>query len=192
MKELSLNILDVAENSVKAGASLTQILLTEEGNTLRLEIVDDGCGMSEDIVRAVIDPFYTTRTTRKVGMGIPLLKLACEQTGGQLTIDSVTQEADPVNHGTHVTATFYTDHIDFTPLGDVSASVLTLIQGHPDTDFLFRHQYEGHVVELDTRMLREILEDVPLNSYDVMEWIGGYLQEQYGTLSEENVSRGED
>ncbi len=192
MKELSLNILDVAENSVKAGASLTQILLTEEGNTLRLEIVDDGCGMSEDIVRAVIDPFYTTRTTRKVGMGIPLLKLACEQTGGQLTIESVTQDADPVNHGTHVTATFYTDHIDFTPLGDVSASVLTLIQGHPDTDFLFRHQQEGHVVELDTRMLREILEDVPLNSYDVMEWIGGYLQEQYGTLSEDNVSRGED
>ncbi len=83
-----------------------------------------------------------------------------------------------------MTATFYTDHIDFTPLGDVSASVLTLIQGHPDTDFLFRHQLDGRVVELDTRMLREVLEDVPLNSYDVMEWIGGYLQEQYGDLSE--------
>ena len=140
MKELSLNILDVAENSVKAGASLTQILLTEQDNVLTLEIVDDGCGMSEDVVRSVVDPFYTTRTTRKVGMGIPLLKLACEQTGGSLTISSVTQESDPVNHGTHVTATFHTDHIDFTPLGDVSASVLTLIQGHPDTDFLFRHK----------------------------------------------------
>ena len=192
MKELSLNILDVAENSVKAGATLTQILLTEQGNVLTLEIVDDGCGMSADIVRSVIDPFYTTRTTRKVGMGIPLLKLACEQTGGSLAISSVTQEDDPVNHGTHVTATFYTDHIDFTPLGDVSASILTLIQGHPDTDFLFRHERNGRAVELDTRELREVLEDVPLNSYDVMEWIGGNLQEQYEELSGEDGHNGED
>ncbi len=182
MKELSLNILDVAENSVKAGATLTQILLTERDGVLTLEIVDDGCGMDEDVVRSVTDPFYTTRTTRKVGMGIPLLKLACEQTEGELTISSVTQEADPVEHGTHVTATFNMDHIDFTPLGDVSASVLTLIQGHPDTDFLFRHEKDGGVVKLDTRELREVLEDVPLNSYDVMEWIGGYLREQYEEL----------
>lgn len=183
MKELSLNILDVAENSVKAGATLTQILLTEQEGTLTLEFIDDGCGMSADIVRSVVDPFYTTRTTRKVGMGIPLLKLACEQTGGSLAISSVTQEEDPVNHGTHVTATFDMNHIDFTPIGDVSSSVLTLIQGHPDTDFLFRHQIDGKAVELDTRELRGVLEDVPLNSYDVMEWIGGYLQEQYGELS---------
>lgn len=187
MKELSLNILDVAENSVKAGASLTQILLTEQDGMLTLEIVDDGCGMSEEIVRSVTDPFYTTRTTRKVGMGIPLLKLACEQTGGNLTISSVTEEDDPVSHGTHVTATFDMNHIDFTPIGDVSASVLTLIQGHPDTDFLFVHRRNGRVVELDTRELREVLEDVPLNSYDVMEWIGGNLQEQYEALSEETV-----
>ena len=189
MKELSLNILDVAENSVKAGATLTQILLTEEGNTLTIEIVDDGCGMSEDVVRSVVDPFYTTRTTRKVGMGIPLLKLAAEQTEGNLTIESVTQEADPDNHGTHVTALFYTDHIDFTPLGDVSSSVLTLIQGHPDTDFLFCHQKNGRSVELDTRELRGVLGDVPLNCYDVMTWIKGFLEEQYeeffGTASDE-------
>ncbi|MBP3894530.1 MAG: sensor histidine kinase [Atopobiaceae bacterium] len=192
MKELSLNILDVAENSVKAGATLTQILLTEQDGKLKLEIVDDGCGMSEDIVRSVTDPFYTTRTTRKVGMGIPLLKLACEQTGGSLTISSVTQEENPVEHGTHVTATFDMNHIDFTPLGDVSASVLTLIQGHPDTDFLFRHQQGERIVELDTRQLREVLEDVPLNSYDVMEWIGGYLREQYETQPEDSGPNGED
>ncbi|MBR3223894.1 MAG: ATP-binding protein [Atopobiaceae bacterium] len=183
MKELSLNILDVAENSVKAGASLTQILLTEKDNVLTIEIVDDGCGMDEDVVRSVTDPFYTTRTTRKVGMGIPLLKLACEQTEGQLTIESTTIEEDPTAHGTHVTATFNMDHIDFMPLGDVSSSVLTLIQGHPDTDFLFRHEKDGQVVELDTRQLREVLEDVPLNSYDVLEWIREYLREQYEALS---------
>ncbi|MBQ9621487.1 MAG: sensor histidine kinase [Atopobiaceae bacterium] len=192
MKELSLNILDVAENSVKAGASLTQILLTEQDGMLKLEIVDDGCGMSEDVVRSVVDPFYTTRTTRKVGMGIPLLKLACEQTGGSLDIVSTTQEADPVAHGTHVTATFDMNHIDFTPLGDVSASILTLIQGHPDTDFLFRHIMDDRVVELDTRELREVLEDVPLNSYDVMQWIEGNLQEQYGELSEDDGHDGEE
>ena len=179
MKELSLNILDVAENSVKAGATLTQILLTEQGNILTIEIVDDGCGMSEDVVCSVVDPFYTTRTTRKVGMGIPLLKLAAEQTGGNLAISSTTQEADPASHGTHVTATFFTDHIDFTPLGDVASSILTLIQGHPNTDFLFRHLLNEHTVELDTRELRAVLEDVPLNSYDVMQWIEGNLQEQY-------------
>ena len=192
MKELSLNILDVAENSVKAGASLTQILLTEQGNKLTLEIIDDGCGMSEDVVRSVTDPFYTTRTTRKVGMGIPLLKLACEQTGGELTISSVTEEDDPVQHGTHVTATFYTDHLDFTPLGDVSSSILTLIQGHPDSDFVFRHQKDDRTVELDTRELREVLEDVPLNSYDVMRWIGENLQEQYESLSNDMDNNGED
>lgn len=192
MKELSLNILDVAENSVKAGASLTQILLTEQDGMLKLEIVDDGCGMSEDVVRSVVDPFYTTRTTRKVGMGIPLLKLACEQTGGSLGIVSTTQEADPVAHGTHVTATFDMNHIDFTPLGDVSASILTLIQGHPDTDFLFRHIMDDRVVELDTRELRKVLEDVPLNSYDVMQWIEGNLQEQYGELSEDDGHDGEE
>ena len=192
MKELSLNILDVAENSVKAGASLTQILLTEQDGMLKLEIVDDGCGMSEDVVRSVVDPIYTTRTTRKVGMGIPLLKLACEQTGGSLGIVSTTQEADPVAHGTHVTATFDMNHIDFTPLGDVSASILTLIQGHPDTDFLFRHIMDDRVVELDTRELREVLEDVPLNSYDVMQWIEGNLQEQYGELSEDDGHDGEE
>ena len=192
MKELSLTILDVAENSVKAGASLTQILLTEQDGMLKLEIVDDGCGMSEDVVRSVVDPFYTTRTTRKVGMGIPLLKLACEQTGGSLGIVSTTQEADPVAHGTHVTATFDMNHIDFTPLGDVSASILTLIQGHPDTDFLFRHIMDDRVVELDTRELREVLEDVPLNSYDVMQWIEGNLQEQYGELSEDDGHDGEE
>lgn len=183
MKELSLNILDVAENSVKAGATLTQILLTEEGQVLTLEIADDGCGMSEDVVRSVVDPFYTTRTTRKVGMGVPLLKLACEQTGGELRIESVTEEQSPAEHGTHVTATFHMDHIDFTPLGDVSATVLTLIQGHPDTDFLFVHKKSSGIVQLDTRQLREVLEDVPLNSYDVMEWIGEYLREQYEALS---------
>ena len=179
MKELSLNILDVAENSVKAGASLTEILIYEEGNKLTLTFKDDGCGMSSEIVKSVVDPFYTTRTTRKVGLGIPLLKLAAEQTGGTLSIESKTKEEYPECHGTKVEAVFFKDHLDFTPLGDVVSSIITLIQGHPDTDFYFCHTSADKKVELDTRQLREVLGDAPLNAYEVIKWIEEYLQEQY-------------
>ncbi len=183
MKELSLNILDITENSVKAGASLTNICIDEEGNTLKLVIEDNGSGMSEEILRGVTDPFYTTRTTRKVGMGLPLLKLAAEQTGGYMKVESVSRDVDPVNHGTKVEALFYQDNIDFTPLGDVISTICTLIQGHPDTDFYFRHrilnQEKDVLVEMDTRQLREVLDGVPLNEYEVIRWIEEYLNEQY-------------
>ena len=175
MKELSLNILDITENSVKAGATLTEISISESADKLTISIKDDGCGMSEETVKAVIDPFYTTRTTRKVGMGVPLFKMAAEQTGGRLEIVSDTGEA----HGTTVTAYFNKDHLDFTPLGDVISTVTTLIQGHPDTDFLFTHLIDDKEIRLDTRELRAVLEGVPLNTYDVLEWIRGFLEEQY-------------
>ena len=176
MKEISLNVLDIAENSVKANATLTEIFIYEVGDTLTLTIKDDGCGMNEETVKSVTDPFYTTRTTRKVGLGIPLLKLACEQTGGTLSITSSVSETD---HGTTVTAVFYKNHIDFTPLGDIISSIVTLIQGHPDTDFLFRHVTDKGTAELDTREIRAVLEDVPLDTYEVIIWIGDNLREQY-------------
>ena len=179
MKEISLNILDISENSVKAGSTLTEILIIEKGDKLTLVIKDDGCGMDELTVKSVIDPFYTTRKTRKVGLGIPLLKLACEQTGGNLSIVSSTDEE---NHGTTITAVFFKNHIDFTPLGDVIASITTLIQGHPDTDFLFRHITEKGTVELDTRDLRTVLEDVPINTYEVICWISDNLKEHYNEI----------
>ena len=179
MKELSLNILDIAENSVKARATLTEISVIEVDNRLIITIKDDGCGMDEETVRMVIDPFYTTRKTRSVGLGIPLLKLACEQTGGSLSISSSKGEED---HGTTISAVFFKDHIDFTPLGDVISSITTLIQGHPDTDFLFRHNIEDSEVRLDTRELRDVLEDVPLDTYEVILWIRDNLKEQYDEL----------
>lgn len=183
MKELSLNILDIAENSVKAGATLTEITVEECGNKLTLTFRDDGCGMSKETVESVINPFYTTRTTRKVGLGIPLLKLAAEQTGGGIEISSVLDDGTGNEHGTVLVAHFFKDHIDCTPLGDVTSSIVTLIQGHPDTDFLFIHRTEGGEVRLDTRELREALEGVPLNTYDVLKWIEGYLEEQYEELN---------
>ena len=179
MKELSLNILDIAENSVKAGASLTEIIIEEDADTLTLTIRDDGCGMSDETLRSVVDPFYTTRTTRSVGLGIPLLKLACEQTGGSLDIRSKQKTDESEDHGTTVEARFLKNHLDFTPLGDVISTITTLVQGHPDRDFLFIHRTEGKEVSVDTRSLREVLEDVPLSSYEVLLWIREYLEEQY-------------
>ena len=179
MKDLSLNLLDIAENSVKAEATLTQLLLTQEGNTLTFQVVDDGKGMTEEILRGVVDPFYTTRTTRKVGMGLPLLRLAAEQTGGTMEVESRHRDTHPADHGTVVTAVFHTDHIDCPPVGDLVATVTTLIQGHPDTDFYFRHTTDTVQVELDTRDLRQVLGDVSLAEYEVLQWISGYLTDQY-------------
>lgn len=186
MKELSLNILDITENSVKAGALLTKILITEDEETLSIVIEDNGCGMSEEVVRAVTDPFYTTRTTRPVGMGIPLLKMEAEMTGGSFRIESVSEKVDYENRGTRVEAGFFKNHIDFIPLGDVISTVTTLIQGHPDRDFLFRHTFRGNEVSLDTRELREVLgEDVSLSDYEVLTWIGESLTEEYAVLYQE-------
>lgn len=179
MKELSLNILDISENSVKAGAALVEITVSEDNDTLSISVKDDGCGMSEETVRSVIDPFYTTRTTRSVGLGIPLLKMAAEQTGGRIEISSTRDDGVCKTHGTVITAYFFKNHLDFTPLGDVISTVTTLIQGHPNVDFLFIHNRVSGTVMLDTRELREVLLDVPLDSYEVIKWIEGFLEEQY-------------
>ena len=182
MKEISLNILDIAKNSTKAGATLTTITIDETEDTLTLVIEDNGCGMTEEQVKSVCDPFFTSRTTRKVGMGIPLLKLSAEQTDGSFNITSKAQAEYPESHGTKVTAIFNKKHIDFTPLGDVTFSITTLIQGDPDVDFLYVHTTPQGVVSLDTRELREQLGDVPLSTYEVIVWITEYLKEQYDEL----------
>lgn len=179
MKELSLNILDITENSVKAKASLIGIDLCQKGSLLTLTITDNGCGMDEETLRRVTDPFYTTRTTRSVGMGLSLLKLASEQTGGELLVYSKSEKDFPQEHGTKVVATLYTDHIDCAPLGDIISSLVTLIHGSPDIDFCYTHSKDGKTVELDTRVLRETLGEVPLNNFEVLQWIEEFLKEQY-------------
>lgn len=181
MKELSLNILDVAKNSVKAGASLIQIFLnTDEDGILTLSIVDNGCGMSEEVLLGVTDPFYTTRTTRKVGMGLPLLKMAAEQTGGTLKISSSDRVGES---GTALVATFDTKSIDCMPLGDIVSTVCILIAGSPDIDFEFSDKRVGGEVSLDTRELREVLGDeISLAEPEIQQWIEDNLTEQYNEL----------
>lgn len=182
MKELSLNILDIVENSTKAKAELVTIEITEEESLLTIRITDNGTGMSDETLMSVSDPFYTTRTTRKVGMGIPLFRLSAEQTGGSLTITSKHIDLYPDDHGTTVIATFDKGHIDFTPLGDIISTVTTLIQGHPNVDFCFTHTTNGGEVSLDTREIRAVLEDIPLDSYEILNWIRENLAEQYNCL----------
>lgn len=177
MKELSLNILDIAQNSFTAGATLTEIILEENADTLTIKVKDNGCGMSEETLKQVSNPFYTTRTTRKVGLGIPLFRQAAEQTGGSISIEST---KDPVNHGTVITGVFNKNHIDFTPLGDIASTVCLLAQGCGDGDVAFTHKAEGkETVELDTRDLREVLQGLPLSNPEVQLWIRDYTKQQY-------------
>lgn len=184
MKELSLNILDIAQNSIKANASRIVLRLDETDETMKFTIEDNGCGMSAEVLAKVENPFYTTRTTRSVGMGISLLKLAAEQTGGYLKLTSHWEQDFPDSHGTELTALFYKNHIDYAPLGDIISTILILIHGSPDIDFSFTHTVNGKSVELDTMQLREVLEDVPLNSPEIIQWIEDFLKEQYNAILE--------
>lgn len=173
MRELSLNILDIAQNSITAGAKLITIEIAEDtkSNQLLIGIYDNGKGMSAEQVKSVIDPFFTTRTTRKVGMGIPLFKMAAEQTGGNLQIES------ELGVGTKVNATFKTDSVDFTPLGDVAATVQMLVSLNTDRDFIYRRSVDGREFTLDTREIKEILGDVPLDTFEVSQWLIEFINE---------------
>jgi len=177
MKELSLNILDIMMNSVKAGATLIGLTIEETDDLLTVDITDNGCGMSEETVKKISDPFFTTRTTRKVGMGVPFYILAAQQTGGSVDIRSV--EAPAPDHGTEVKAVFHKDHIDYTPLGDVVSSLMILIQGYPEIDFAFRHVINGKEVRLFTSEIKEQIGDIPINSFEILGWIKEYIEEQY-------------
>ena len=176
MKELSLNILDIAQNSIKAEAQHVEIALTQRGDWLTIKITDDGKGMSPAFAAEAANPFTTTRTTRKVGMGLPLFKLAAEQTGGTFSLTSHQAEFEGDTHGTTVTATFNTAHVDCEPLGDCTETILTLLQGNPDLSLTYLYSKESGDIRLSTDEMREILgDDVPLNSPDVLEWARAFL-----------------
>ena len=179
MKEISLNILDVTKNSVKAGATLIKLSLnTDDDGILTVEISDNGCGMSEEILAHVTDPFYTTRTTRKVGLGLPLLKMATEQTGGHLSIISSTEKNE---RGTTVTAVFDTKSIDCMPMGDIVSTICILIAGSPEIDFEFTDSSSKRCISLKTAELKEILGGISLAEPEVQIWIREYLEEQYNS-----------
>lgn len=174
MRELSLNVLDIAQNSISAGASLIKIVITEKTseNTLNIGIYDNGRGMSAEQVQSVMDPFFTTRTTRKVGMGIPLFKMAAEQTGGSFKIES------EQGVGTKVDALFKTESIDFTPLGDIESTISALVCMNGDRDFIYTRIKDGKEFEFSSAEIKVVLDGVPLSEPSVMNWVEGYIREQ--------------
>ena len=178
LQELSLNILDVAQNSVKAGASLITIAVEEDEqeDLLIIAIGDNGCGMTPQQVDRVTDPFYTTRTTRKVGLGVPFLKMACEMTGGSFDIRS------QPGVGTTVTARLGLHNIDRTPLGDVASTVTSLIQCNPDIDFVYSHKTAAGEFAADTREFRQVLEGIPLSAPEVIGFIKEYILEHLNEI----------
>ncbi len=187
MRELSLNILDASQNSVSADAGLIEIEVTEDTKKgeMRILIEDNGTGMTTEQTKRVTDPFYTTRTTRKVGMGIPLFKMAAEMTGGTFSIRS------QAGKGTKIIAVFNTRSTDFTPLGDMSSTISLLIAMNTRIDFIYRHTVDERAFTLQTPQLKQILGDVPLSDPNVVEWIKAYIDEQTqnihgGVLHENN------
>ena len=150
MEDLSLHILDIVENSIKAKALRIEIKVIEDigKDLLTIEIKDNGQGIDEGTIKKVFDPFFTTRTTRRVGLGLPLLSQAARESGGDIEIES------EVGRGTRVKATFGYSHIDRKPLGNMEATLTTLIAGNPEVDFIYEHKKDELEYRLDTKEIR--------------------------------------
>jgi len=160
MEDLSLHILDIAENSVAAKADTVEIRITEDikGDLLSVEVIDNGVGMDEDTVKKVLDPFYTTKTVRRFGLGLPLLSEAAKAANGSFYINSKKGE------GTTIRANFQYSHIDRQPLGDIGQTIITLVMGSPGIDLIYVHTKNDHTYTFETRKIRGQLEDIPLIS----------------------------
>ena len=184
MRELADNIMDIAQNSISAGASLTEVHIRVSHAEDRITFVfrDNGCGMSEELVKSVTEPFTTTRKTRKVGLGLPLLKQTAEMTGGTMDIQSA------VGVGTVVTASFGLGHLDRPPMGDVAGAWFSLVVMNPDTDFLFSYDYDGKDFTFDTRIIRETVAPLPLNQMEIASWIKDCLSTEINELHGGNFS----
>ena len=173
MLTLANHILDIAENSVRAGATLIEISIAEdsESDVLAIEIEDNGHGMNPEVLHKVLDPFYTTKTVRRVGLGLLLLKDAAERSGGTFQLES--QE----NSGTTVKATFGLRHLDRQPLGDVINIILILIISNSEVDFFYKHRHNDRQFEMDTREIRKEIEDVPINHPEIIKYIRGIFED---------------
>jgi hypothetical protein len=178
VRELSLHILDLLQNGLEAGASRLELEINEDSahNLLTITITDNGRGMDAETLGRVSDPFFTTRTTRNVGLGLPLFKAAAQRCQGDLTITS------QPGVGTKVVATFQRDHVDRAPLGDLPSTLLTVILAHEECALGYRHRVEGRRFEFDTAEIRQVLGDVPLTHPRVRAWLEELLHQGYKGL----------
>jgi len=178
MKELALHILDITQNSVRAKATEIKIIIQEssQSNLLMITITDNGSGMSEEVLKKVLDPFYTSRTIRRVGLGLPLFRMNAEQSGGGLKITS------EQGKGTTVTATFVYDHIDRPPMGDIAGSIALIISGNPAIDFNFSYRIESKEWSLDSHELRDALNGTPVTDLKVVKYLKEMINENIEEL----------
>jgi anti-sigma regulatory factor (Ser/Thr protein kinase) len=174
MEDLSLHILDIVENSITAGARNVEIIVREHVavDRLTIEITDDGKGMNPEAAGKVADPFFTTRSTRRVGLGVPLLEQAARQANGTLDVWSVP------GVGTKVKATFQRSHIDRKPLGNIAETMITLVVGNSDVDFTYRHERNGEKFTFDTKEIKARQNGWDLKSPDGLTFIRDYLTQQ--------------
>lgn len=181
MLTLADHILDIAENSIRAGATLIEVSVEEDSQSdlLTLEIKDNGQGMSHDVLKKALDPFYTTKTVRRVGLGLPLLKDAALRAGGAFQIES--QE----NSGTTVKATFGLHHLDRQPLGAIISILIILIISNSQVDFFYKHRHNDRRFGMDTREIRKEIEDVPINHPEVIKYIRGVIEEGLSEIEPE-------
>jgi len=168
-----LHILDIVENSIEAGATRVELIVDEDrqADQLVVSVSDNGQGMDEAYVRRVLDPFVTSRTTRRVGLGLPLIAATAERCGGGLSIESVKGK------GTKVKVTFQLSHIDRPPLGDMKSTVLSIAVGRSDVDLRYVHRVDGRTFELDTAEVKRLLDGVPLSNPTVLRWLNEYLDQ---------------
>lgn len=178
MRELSLHILDLAQNSLTAGASRLDIIveIDHKKDLVAITLSDDGKGMAPDFLKTVTSPFTTTRTTRKVGLGIPMFKENAELTGGTFSIEST------VGVGTKMRAGFVLSSIDRPPLGDLAATMISLVVSNPEFHFRLDYLVDGQSFSFDTEEIRAVLGPVPLDSPEVVSWMKDYLEEGIETL----------
>ena len=167
MNDLSLHIIDIIQNSLSAGASLIKLTVCEKSseNLLFIEIEDNGKGMTPEQVNSLDDPFFTSRTTRRVGMGIPLFRDSARQSGGSLVVTS------QPGKGTKVIATFELNNIDCPPLGDIANSLILMVSANPNVNFFFRYIFEENVYVFDTVEIKEILDGLPINDPSVIRML---------------------
>jgi hypothetical protein len=184
MKDISFHILDIVQNSLHAGADdiIIEMIENTKQGMLKLTITDNGSGMDQRMVDHVTDPFFTTSTTKKVGLGLPLLKQNAEQTGGAFEVHS------ELNKGTVVSAVFNTRSIDMIPEGDVAATMRTLIAAEPLKDFIYRQRKDGEVFELDTAAMREELGNIDLSHREVLEFISHFIRSNVSVFHEKGLT----
>lgn len=173
MRELALHILDIAQNSISAGADQIYILVEEniEEDRLSIKIKDNGKGMDPEMVTRVVDPFVTSRTTRKVGLGIPFFKAAAEACEGAFNIQSNSGQ------GTTVEATFKHSHIDRMPLGDLTGTLMALVIGSPEVHWIIEYRVNQQRFIFDDEPIKETLMDIPLSEPAVMKYIRQHLEQ---------------